>query len=234
MEKIKNNVVIENLDISQFKLTTDLVKNLSQFEITPTAKLVLLYLSSCYNPKKAEMFPKQKTIAQKIGVSERSVVRAIQELFKEGLIIFECKYTNHYKFTSKVMLHSSKQLKNFTSDKLAENNGQNDQLGSVKMSPHEQIIQPNNRTTLSAEDYNILEKYAKSKNARNTTAYINFLIKNNLHNAILKEELKIKNNQKLRLEKTKSYLEQRKKDLSNVAPLPKEWYDFGKKLLLTN
>ena len=138
MERIKNEVTIENLGITQFKLTTDIIKNLSQFEITPTAKLVLLYLSSCYNPQKAEMFPKQKTIAKKIGVSERSVVRAIQELFREGLIIFECKYTNRYKFTSKLMSQPSQNLKNFVSDKMAEHKRQIGKIEDDKMSHHEQ------------------------------------------------------------------------------------------------
>ena len=46
------------------------------------------------------MFPKQKTIAAKIGVSERSVTRAVQELFKAGLILIECKHTNRYKIVA--------------------------------------------------------------------------------------------------------------------------------------
>ena len=59
-----------------------------------------MYLTTCYNPEKAEVFPKQKTIAAKIGVSERSVVRAVQELFKVGLILIECKHTNRYKIVA--------------------------------------------------------------------------------------------------------------------------------------
>ena len=89
-------------EFSQFDLTKYLLNNLKQFNITPTAKLVLLQLSDCYNPKKPDMFPKQKTIALKLGISERSVNRAVQELFKAGLILIECKYTNKYKFTSKI------------------------------------------------------------------------------------------------------------------------------------
>ena len=88
---------------TQFELTTNLLKNLNNFKLTPTAKLVLMYLSSCYNPKHGEMFPKQKTIADKIGVSEASVIRAVCELHKEGLILSERKYTNRYVFTSKFL-----------------------------------------------------------------------------------------------------------------------------------
>ena len=103
---------------SQFTLTQNLLNNLQQFEITPTAKLVLLYLSSCYNPKKADMFPKQKTIAAKIGISERSVVRAISELIQAGLIIVECKYSNRYKFTSKIVAEPPRNEKIFEQENI--------------------------------------------------------------------------------------------------------------------
>ena len=90
-------------DFTQFELTTNIITKLNTFKLTPTAKLVLLYLTTCYNPKHKEVFPKQKTISIKLGISERSVTRAIQELFKEGLVLIECKYTNRYKFTSKIV-----------------------------------------------------------------------------------------------------------------------------------
>ncbi len=93
MEKGKKHVTN---GISQFALTKQTLNNLSQYDITPVAKLVLLYLTDCYNPKNAEVFPKQKTIALKLGVSERSITRAIQELFKAGLILIERKSSNRY------------------------------------------------------------------------------------------------------------------------------------------
>ena len=90
-------------ELTQVQLSNWIVNNLSQFNLKPTAKLVLLYLASCYNPKHADVFPKQKTIADRMGVSEASVIRAISELHKEGLIISERKYTNRYKFTSRIL-----------------------------------------------------------------------------------------------------------------------------------
>ena len=89
--------------IKQVELLNFLLNNLSQFNLKPTTKLVLLYLAGCYNPKHADVFPKQKTIALQMGISEASVIRAIQELHKEGLIISERKYTNRYKFTSRIL-----------------------------------------------------------------------------------------------------------------------------------
>ncbi len=88
---------------TQFDLSKKVLNNLNNYNLKPTAKLVLLYLCDCYNPKHGEMFPKQSTIAEKLGISEVSVTRAVQELHKEGLLISERKYTNKYKFTSRIV-----------------------------------------------------------------------------------------------------------------------------------
>lgn len=110
---------------SQFVLTTNIITKLNTFKLTPTAKLVLLYLTTCYNPKHREVFPKQKTIADKLGVSEVSVTRAIFELHKEGLILSERKYTNRYVFTSRIV---SEQAINLIDDNIQKDNGENVKL----------------------------------------------------------------------------------------------------------
>lgn len=172
---------------SQFKLTQNLLNNLSQFEITPTAKLVLLYLSSCYNPQKADMFPKQKTIASKTGISERSVVRAIQELFKAGLIIIECKYTNRYKFTSKIVAQQPKNEKIFEPENLSDISSQNDTKDNDNLSVHEhEPIKEPIKEPQKVEDFKILKDYAEQKGAKNITAYINALKKNGAAEQIIK------------------------------------------------
>ena len=122
---------------SQFKFTNYLLNNLSQFKLSPSAKLVLLELSTCYNPKNADVFPKQKTLAQKIGISERSVVRAIQELVKEGLILVESKYTNHYIFTAKMGIPKGKNEKIFEDENLSDDLRQNDTKEDDNLSPHD-------------------------------------------------------------------------------------------------
>lgn len=170
---------------SQFKLTNYLLNNLSQFEITPTAKLVLLELSACYNPNKADMFPKQKTLAAKIGVSERSIVRAIQELFKAGLIIIECKYTNRYKFTSKIVCECPQNEKFFTSENMSDNLRQNATIKDDNLSQHEPTIKQIKEPE-KVEDFKILTNYAKQKGAQNLTAYVNALKKNGSAEQIIK------------------------------------------------
>lgn len=82
-------------------------------------------MTTCYNPKNADVFPKQKTIAAKIGVSERSVTRAVQELFKAGLILIECKHTNRYKIVANSGGFARDIEKIFEPDILSDNSGKN-------------------------------------------------------------------------------------------------------------
>ena len=160
--------------ITGFELSKKTLNNLSQFRLKPIAKLVLLYLCDCYNPKHGEMFPKQSTIAAKLGVSEASVIRAVQELHKEGLIISERKYTNRYKFTPKIVSERS-QNEDFN---LQEETTQNISSETCKMTAHdkEKITEVNKPTKV--DDFKILKNYAEKQGARNTTAYINALKRN--------------------------------------------------------
>lgn len=112
---------------TQFELTKQILNNLSQFKLKPTTINVLLYLTSCYNPKNQYVFPKQKTIAAVFNCSERSVIRAIQELVKEGLIIVECKCTNRYKFTPRIVGECPQNDKNFYNNKMSH---QSDKISS--------------------------------------------------------------------------------------------------------
>ena len=86
--------------LSQFELSKIVLENLHKFDLSPTAKLVLLALVNCYNPSNADVFPKQKTLADQLGISERSVIRAIKEIVACQFVIYETKITNRYKFTS--------------------------------------------------------------------------------------------------------------------------------------
>lgn len=160
--------------ITGFELSKKTLNNLSQFNLKPIAKLVLLYLCDCYNPKHGEMFPKQSTIAAKLGVSEASVIRAVQELHKEGLIISERKYTNRYKFTPKIVAERS-QNEDFN---LQEETTQNISSETCKMTAHdkEKITEKNQPTKV--DEFKILKNYAEKQGARNTTAYINALKRN--------------------------------------------------------
>lgn len=181
--------------LTQFELTTKLLQNLNKFKLTPTAKLVLMYLSSCYNPKHGEMFPKQRTIADKLGVSEASIIRAVSELHKEGLIISERKYTNRYVFTSKFLSSLG-----ISDDNMQGENSQNESRETCKMIPAyiEQIKETNKPTKRSVqksdidlvenvEDFKILKEYAIRHNGKNIPAYINYLKSKGIDKQIITE-----------------------------------------------
>ncbi len=194
---------------SQFRLTNNLLQNLYKHEITTTAKLVLLYLSSCYNPKKADMFPKQKTIAAKLGVSERSIVRAIQELIKAGLIVVECKYSNRYKFTSKIISKQPQNENFFAPENMSEDLGQNNTKKDDNMSPHdiEPMNEPIKQPQSSSKDYRYLLQYAKLKKAKNPQKYIEAIKKLGGADEVIREMKAIEANAAGMVAKTKKVQE---------------------------
>ena len=195
---------------SQIKLTNWLLNNLSQFNLKPTTKLVLLYLSGCYNPKHADVFPKQKTIALQMGISERSVISAIQELHKEGLVISERKYTNRYKFTSRILnlgaleedflqpeeiseeksKFCSRESENFApacNRTIREHIKEQTEIDRTNSSPVEKENRGDNVYLFQSEEDRILEEYAIKHGARNVKAYINTLKSSGSAKKILRE-----------------------------------------------
>lgn len=220
---------------SQFKLTNYLLNNLSQFEITPIAKLVLLELSACYNPNKPDMFPKQKTLAKKIGVSERSVVRGIQELVKARLILIESKYTNHYVFTSRIGGEWAQNEKKFTPENMSDDLRQNDSLKRDNLSHHEhEPIKKQKKEPTNVEDFNILKQYAQEHKANNVTAYVNWLKRNGKDTKIIADFKAKEQSDRFfakQIEQTKELIQQNKRDAQTAVPPTKEWKELKTKLL---
>lgn len=224
---------------TQFELTKKVLNNLSQFKLKPTTINVLLYLTSCYNPKNNYVFPKQKTIATVFNCSERSVIRAIQELVKEGLIIVECNCTNRYKFTSKIIGECPQNEKNFYEDKMSYRNdkisSQCDNLSPTcieqkkeqKKEQTEELggnVYSNNVQPANLEEYQILKDYAEKHKARNIKAYIAKLKANGSDKTILKEYRQkhfIAQRAQAEIANTKQQLEEQNK-LSKTALLPSQ------------
>lgn len=138
--------------VSQFELSKITLKNLNKFKISPSAKLVLLSLVDCYNPKNNEIYPKQKTLANALGISERSVVRAIKELYDAKVLIYELKSQNRYRLTKSF----------FDEVNLSVDIGQNVGVACDKLSLscHEQKHEHKKNKVLTFQN-NLGEKYAE-------------------------------------------------------------------------
>ncbi len=238
MENLKKH---DRQGLTQFELSHKLLNNLSQFSITPTAKLVLMYLAGCFNPQKKDIFPKQKTIAQKIGVSERSVVRAICELVKAGLILIECKYTNRYKFTPYFL--SSLGISHFSLhfDEMSDKTSQNGNCINDKMSAHdiepikehkkEQITSVNSKS-YSFDEFKILKDYAKKQGAKNINAYVKTLINNGASQKIItdfKKQKAIEMYHAMRIKETTLYIKELKNSVGVAPQSCPAWVEFNQK-----
>lgn len=190
MENLQKAETHATHGFSQFELSKKVLNNLYKYNLKPVTKLVLLFLCDCYNPKHGEMFPKQSTIAQKLGVSEVSVIRAISELHKEGLIISERKYTNRYSFTSRILSEPPINEQN----KMRVQAKQKDSSKPIKkIAPCIEQKRETKKST-NIEDYKILKKYADKRGAKNIQAYINALIKSGSAESIIKEYKQIQAN----------------------------------------
>lgn len=74
---------------TQFQITSDLLRNLYKFDLTPVTKLVLLELTTHLNESKngSVVFPSVGYVAEVLGIGLTAAKKAINDLIKEGLII---------------------------------------------------------------------------------------------------------------------------------------------------
>ena len=216
---------LSNGAITQFELSKKLLNNLYKFNLKPVTKLVLLYMADCYNPKHGYMFPKQRTIADKLGVSERTVNRAISELVKEGLILIEYKLSASYKFTSKIV---SEQAENKSFNNVTENHNH---TTKNRILYKEQKKELNNPTKV--EDYKILKDYAIKHNANNVQAYINALKKNDTAQKIISEYKQIEINKRAMLNKTEEFKKNNDMIKATGVPPTTVWFELKQKLAIS-
>ena len=75
--------------VSQFQVTSDLLRNLHKFNLTPVTKLVLLELTTHLNESKngSVVFPSVNYISEVLGIGLTAAKQAIKDLINEGLII---------------------------------------------------------------------------------------------------------------------------------------------------
>lgn len=148
-----------NMALSQFTISKNVYNSgiLSQIKLTMSAKLVLIALTNHYNPEKPDIFPSQQYIAEHLGISIKSVNRAIHELTQAGLIMYETKNVNRYKFTAKF----------FAEIKMSVNYRQSDNQSMDKMTMKQIKEKKNNNKVLNFSKNNEGMKYKSPETTQN-------------------------------------------------------------------
>ena len=77
------------INVTSFDLSKAMTfsKIFSRVKLSPSARLVLRCLVDFWNPKKGLVYPGQNTIADCTGITTRSVVNAVEELRRSGLVL---------------------------------------------------------------------------------------------------------------------------------------------------
>lgn len=91
MQTIKEirDVTKSNTHISGYELTHATIHNLGKYDLTPTAKLVLILLTTHYNEGKNGnvVFPSMPYIAKTLGIGLTATKKAIKDLIDNGFIL---------------------------------------------------------------------------------------------------------------------------------------------------
>ena len=221
---------------SQFEITSDLLRNLYKFDLTPVTKLVLLELTTHLNESKngSVVFPSVGYIAEVLGIGLTAAKKAINDLIKEGLIIKSKRDKvrgnyNKYLLTLKVRNLTSKR-----SEKELFKQSESDlfMITNKKEQKKEQTLS-SGENVYNGDDL-ILYEYAKKKAKYNVDALIKKIKENGGDKKIIKEykqkqfiAKRAENTQKETQETIKLY-ESFKTDA--VAPETSlAWQELGKK-----
>ena len=120
MQQLLTEVELSGISgkLTAFELTNKVLKRLNAFDLTATAKLVLVFLTTFYNAEKngAVVFPSIPYMAETLGISQTAAKQAIKDLIIQGLLLKSKlnKKGNHnkYVFTSKVQNPTVEQSEN--------------------------------------------------------------------------------------------------------------------------
>lgn len=91
MQTIKEirDVKESNTHLSGYELTHATIHNLGKYDLTPTAKLVLVFLTTHYNESKNGnvVFPSMPYISETLGIGLTATKKAIKDLIDNGFIL---------------------------------------------------------------------------------------------------------------------------------------------------
>lgn len=224
---------------TQFELTTKIVKNLNKYDITPTAKLVLILLTTHYNEEKngAVVFPSMPYISETLGISLTATKQAIKDLVSEGLILQSKREKirgnyNKYILTQKVNNSTVEQAEN-ESFKRAESD-----FSLIRTNKKNEIKEQTKDRGVIVYSFqgndSILEEYAIKHGARNIKAYVNTLKSSGSAAKIISEYKMQKKVTQIALcskQETQNLLKtyQEYKETSESYLVSEEWKKLGQK-----
>lgn len=212
--------------LSQFELSKKVLNNLKQYNLTPTAKLVLMLLVDCYNPENGfVVFPSANYIAETLGVGLTATKQAIKDLILEGLIIKTKRDKvrgnyNKYLLTLKVQNSTSEQSENECFKKSESD------LFMIT----DKKEKKNNKPTVKNNDKYLLQ-YAEKRGVKNKVAYINAIKKNGGAKEIIEDLKQADINNKWMQNEVKTIIENDRKMRNEAEAPPKAWYELKAKLM---
>ena len=231
---------------TQFEITTDLLRNLYKFNLTPVTKLVLLELTTHLNESKngAVVFPSTGYIAEVLGIGLTAAKKAINDLIKEGFIIKSKRDKvrgnyNKYLLTPKVRNLTSEWAENESFKKsksdlfmITNNNEQNKQQTELNNLPVKIYTNSKKEGGNVSKEEEILIDYAIKHGAKNVQAYVNTLKSTKSAEKIIKEYNKknfIAHRAQTNYVETQLLI-QKNKEYEKTAVSPKNcaaWVNFG-------
>lgn len=231
MQQFLTNELSENSGkLTGFELTHNTLKRLNEFDITISAKLVLVFLTTFYNAQKngAVVFPSIQHIADTLGIGQTAVKQAIKDLVLKGLLLKSKlnKAGNHNKYVLSLKVQNptvqqseNDRFKQTDSDRFMNRTNKQEE---IKKQTNNNVVVFQKKQTVT--DAQVPDFIKQNKSIKNPCAYWASLapeikaelIKKDMEiqaAAQKKEELKLIEAQK-RLEERKNREEYLKKPLS--------------------
>lgn len=219
--------------VTQFSLTTDLLRNLYKFNLTPASKLVLLELTTHYNEDKngSTVFPSVGYIAEVLGIGLTAAKNAINDLIKEGLIIKSKRSNvrgnyNKYVLTLKVQNTAIEPPENKLF-KQPENG-----LFLLRTDNKEQIKEQTVKSgdnVYKGDDW-ILYEYAKKRAKYSIDAFIQKIKENGGADKIIREYKRKNYNPDVAFKRTALLGQIREQAHKDAVPPTAAWKELGKRL----
>lgn len=185
---------------TQFEITSDLLRNLYKFNLTPVTKLVLLELTTHLNENKngSVVFPSVGYIAEVLGIGLTAAKKAINDLIKEGLIIKSKRDKvrgnyNKYLLTLKVRNLTSETSENECFKKsesdlfMITNKKEQNKEQTLRSGGNVYNSEESGKLKIESEEDFILYEYAKKKAKYNVDALVSKIKENGGDKKIIKE-----------------------------------------------